>query len=89
MASSTLYDGTVPSSVRDRNGTGTRLPSRRQGSGRWTVLNSLRGLAEGWQSFRRWQALESMSDRQLKHLGIDRGDIPRIAVFGTAETTDR
>ena len=87
MANSTFFDGAVPSSRLDRDRTGafseTRLPTHRHRSGTQAVGRFLRGLADGWEAFRRWQVLDAMSDRQLNQMGLDRRDIARAAAFGT------
>lgn len=42
----------------------------------------LHGLMEGWRAYRRWQTLEAMSDQGLAHIGLDRRDTARAAMFG-------
>ena len=89
MASSTFDHGSVPlsSAAGARSETGWR--SNRPGSLGFAILGFVRGLADGWHAFRRWQALDAMSDRQLKHIGMERGDIARAAVFGPATVKTR
>ena len=93
MASSTLYDGTLPSSLTGPGRTGpqpdTRWSPNGLRSGRSTILGFLNGLAEGWRAYRRWQELDSMSDRQLGRIGLDRRDIAHAAVFGPTATGAR
>ena len=57
--------------------------TRQQNPNRHPVVALLLGLAEGWRAYQRWQALDSMSDRQLRRMGIDRRDTARCAMFGT------
>ena len=57
--------------------------TRLQGPKHHPIVALMLGLAEGWRAYQRWQTLDSMSDRQLRHMGIDRRDTARCAMFGT------
>lgn len=46
------------------------------------VTNFLTGIADGWRAFQRWSALETLSNAQLRQLGLRREDAVRYAMFG-------
>ena len=53
------------------------------------LRDMLSGIAQGWEAFRRWQALEAMSDQQLARIGTTRRDTARFAVFGDGASGTR
>jgi uncharacterized protein YjiS (DUF1127 family) len=59
-----------------------RLPSGR-GERRGTFLVDLAAaIAEGFITAARYQRLSRMSDPELAALGLNREDLPRVAIFG-------
>jgi uncharacterized protein YjiS (DUF1127 family) len=53
------------------------------------VLKFLAGLSEGWTAYRRWAALNTLSDTQLARMGLSRGDVARYAILGEASARQR
>lgn len=48
-----------------------------------------RGVSLGWNAARRYRRLASMSDDQLRRLGLDRASIGRYAFFGSDAVDSR